>query len=46
MKDLTLVSEFLREKTEKRLLDLTGSQIVSILVNFSSTKIKEFAISS
>ena len=43
---LTLVSIFVKEKTEQRLLDLTVSKIVCILVNLDSIKLKEFALSS
>lgn len=43
---LTLASVFVEVKTEQRLLDWTGSQIVSILINLGSIKLKEFAISS
>lgn len=46
MKALTVVSVFVKEKTEQRLLDLSGSQTVSILTNLGSIKLKEFAISS
>lgn len=43
---LTLASVFVEVKTEQRLLDWTGSQIVSILINLGSIKLKEFAMSS
>lgn len=46
MKALTLVTVFVKEKNEWRLLDLTGCQIVSTLINLGSIKLKEFAISS
>lgn len=46
VKALTVVGVFVKEKTEQRLLDLTGSQIASFLINLCSIKLKQFAISS
>lgn len=46
VKAFTLGSVFVKAKNEQRLLDLTGSQIMSILINLGSIKLKEFSISS
>lgn len=46
VKAFTLGSVFVKAQNEQRLLDLTGSQIMSILINLGSIKLKEFSISS